>query len=145
MNTASAASNKDLLQQNNCILKIISDCIKYDKEFYIHGKGTQKRMFMPMTKACELLNMLCLSDSISEKTVLDVASSKYYKLGYRTANISISNLVYYLKYVYKFEVKEIDDPRGIYQDDDYGVCEEVVSKNDYLLFIDCVEKNLSVI
>lgn len=150
--------NKDLLQQNNCILKLVSDCIKNGKEFYIHGKGTQKRMFMSMTKACELLNMLCLSDNdiakhkvrnqdevLWSKFMLDVASSEYHKLGYRTSNISISNLIYYLKYVYKFDVKEIDDPRGIYQDDDYGVCEEVVSKNDYLLFIDCVEKNLNVV
>ncbi len=143
MNTASAVSDKDLLQQNNCILKIVSDCIKNGKEFYIHGKGTQKRMFMPMTKACELLNMLCLSDSI--RFMLDVADKEYHKLGYRTSNISISNLIYYLKYVYKFDVKEIDDPRGVYQDDDYGVNTEIVNKNDYLLFIDCVEKNLSVI
>lgn len=133
---------KELLQQNNCILRIVSDCIKYKKEFYIHGKGTQKRMFMPMTKACELLKKLCLSD----KFMLDVAENEYHKLGYRTSNISISNLIYYLNYVYKFDVKEIDDPRGIYQDDDYGVnLEEKTYKNDYQLFIDCVEKNLSVI
>ena len=135
---------KELLQQNNCILKIVSDCIKYKKEFYIHGKGTQKRMFMPMVKACELLKMFC--ETQSDKFVLDVAENEYHKLGYRTSNISISNLIYYLNYVYKFDVKEIDDPRGIYQDDDYGVnLEEKTYKNDYQLFIDCVEKNLSVI
>ena len=135
------SSKKELLQQNNCILKIVSDCIKYNKEFYIHGKGTQKRMFMPMSKACELLKILCEN---KEKTILDVADIEYRKLGYRTSNISISNLIYYLNYVYKFNVKEIDDPRGIYQDNDYFNDSEVVNKNDYKIFIDCVEKNLSV-
>lgn len=135
------SSKKELLQQNNCILKIVSDCIKYKKEFYIHGKGTQKRMFMSMTKACELLKILCEKE---DKTILDVADIEYRKLGYRTSNISISNLIYYLEYIYKFNVKEIDDPRGIYQDNDYFNASEVVNKNDYKIFIDCVEKNLSV-
>lgn len=153
MGAASALPKKELLQQNNCILKIVSNCIKYKKEFYIHGKGTQKRMFMPMVKACELLKMFCEDESDIVKTwsesegdILDVAEGGYHKLGYRTSNISISNLIYYLSYVYKFDVKEIDDPRGIYQDDDYGInLEEKTYKNDYQLFIDCVEKNLSVI
>lgn len=133
------SAKKELLQQNNCILRKITDCIKNKREFYIHGKGTQKRMFMTMSRACELLKIL--SGLKTNFYILDIADLSEH----RTANISIFNLTYYLSNIYKFNVKEIEDPRGIYQDNDYFNSSEFIKPNDYTLFVNCVEKNLSVI
>lgn len=98
---------KGLKQKNKCLLNNIVDVIKSKTGSVKLHKGNQKRMFMTVETACDVLF------DISE----DIDIVEMPKL--RTNDLLIRDIVYFLQYVYKFEVEEIDNPRGIYQDDTY--------------------------
>mgnify|MGYP003302854868 CR=1 FL=1 len=98
---------KGLKQKNKCLLNNIVDVIKSKTGSVKLHKGNQKRMFMTVETACDVLFDMSENIDIVEMPKL------------RTNDLLIRDIVYFLQYVYKFEVEEIDNPRGIYQDETY--------------------------
>ncbi len=103
-----------LNQTNPCLLKKIADVISSGQgKVQIHGSGNQRRMFMDMKIACEVL-LLFVDDSFEEK-ILDITEYPEF----RTQNLKIKDIVMNLQRKYGFPVEYVEDPRGIYQDDNY--------------------------
>ena len=103
-----------LNQTNPCLLKKIADVISSGQgKVQIHGSGNQRRMFMDMRIACEVL-LLFVDDSFEEK-ILDITEYPEF----RTQNLKIKDIVMNLQRKYGFPVEYVEDPRGIYQDDNY--------------------------
>lgn len=127
-----------LKQKNKCLLNKIVDIIKNKSEkVQIHGTGEQKRMFMTMLNACDIL----FNISDNNFKIIDVVkiSDK------RTTDLKIKDIVEYLKNIYNFEIEYVDDPRGIYQDKTYLNLEDDNSleiENDLKLISNVVNRLL---
>lgn len=106
-----------LRQKNECLLKKI---ICKPDIIYIHGSGTQRRMFMTMTDACEVLFNLFKFNSNSR--IIDITDYKFRK--YRTLNLQIKDIVIYLSKYYGFKYEYVEDPRGVFQDFSYSFEDE---------------------
>lgn len=108
------AHSESLNQRNPCLLKKIADVISSGEGIIqIHGSGNQRRMFMEMKIACEVLHLL-IFDAFDTK-ILDITEYPEF----RTQNLRIKDIVIYLSKKYGFPYEYIQDPRGIYQDDNY--------------------------
>lgn len=136
---------KGLRQKNKCLLNNIVDSISSKSSVKLHT-GTQKRMFMRMRAACDVLfeiddyvphNELLPDELIKIVDVVDIPSL-------RTNDLSIHDIVYFLNYVYKFEVNEIPNPRGVYQDESYLNSEEKWNPNSYKMILESIERLLKI-
>ena len=131
------AHSESLNQKNPCLLKKIADVIGMIKnneqnlrrrqdennsleqkvnnvpKIQIHGTGNQRRMFMEMKIACEVLHLFVF-DSF-DTSILDITEYPEF----RTQNLRIKDIVQYLSRKYGFAYEHVEDPRGIYQDDNY--------------------------
>ena len=107
---------KELKQQNKCLLNKITNIISNstNEKVQIHGTGEQKRMFMTLLNACNILFEICNSEDKYEN-IIDVVKLS----NIRTCNLKIKDIVLYIKSIYNFEIEYINDPRGIYQDKTY--------------------------
>lgn len=139
------ASRKGLRQKNKCLLNNIVDSISSKSSVKLHV-GTQKRMFMRMKAACDVLFEiddyvphygLLPDELIKIVDVVDIPSI-------RTNDLAIHDIVYFLSYVYRFEVDEIPNPRGVYQDESYLNSEEKWNHNNYRMIMDSVERILKI-
>ena len=105
---------ESLNQTNPCLLKKIADVISSGQgKVQIHGSGNQRRMFMDMRIACEVL--LLFIDDAFDSPILDITEYPEF----RTQNLKIKDIVMNLQRKYGFPVEYVEDPRGIYQDDNY--------------------------
>ena len=106
---------KGLKQKNECLLnKIVNVVENKSGKIQIHGTGEQKRMFVTMINACDIL--FEISEKFNERIkIIDVVNIS----DKRTNDLKIKDIVEYLKNIYNFEIEYIDDPRGIYQDKTY--------------------------
>lgn len=136
---------KGLRQKNKCLLNNIVDSISSKSSVKLHT-GTQKRMFMRMRAACDVLfeiddyvphNELLPDELIKIIDVVDIPSL-------RTNDLPIHDIVYFLNYVYKFEVDEIPNPRGVYQDESYLNSEEKWNPNSYKMILESIERLLKI-
>ena len=123
--------NIDVINENECLNKI-----------QIHGTGEQKRMFMTMNNACDILFEISFKN-VKDK-IIDVTkiSNK------RTTDLKIKDIVLYLKNIYNFEIEYINDPRGIYQDKSYLNVENNESnnseiKNDLKLISNVISRTIN--
>lgn len=114
------AHSESLNQKNPCLLKKIADVIGMIKQgennipkIQIHGTGNQRRMFMEMKIACQVLHLFVF-DSF-DTSILDITEYPEF----RTQNLRIKDIVQYLSRKYGFAYEHVEDPRGIYQDDNY--------------------------
>lgn len=114
------AHSESLNQKNPCLLKKIADVISMIKnnennvpKIQIHGTGNQRRMFMEMKVACEVLHLFVLD--AFDTSILDITEYPEF----RTQNLRIKDIVQYLSRKYGFAYEHVEDPRGIYQDDNY--------------------------
>ena len=125
-------AKKGLRQKQKCLLNNIVDAIINKQKVYIHGNGEQKRMFMGMRPACHLLRDI-VNGNYKEK-IIDVVKMP----NYRTKDLKIRDIVYYLQNVYKYEIEFIEDPRGVYQDKTYNEINKT-GITDWHFLLDCVE------
>jgi nucleoside-diphosphate-sugar epimerase len=105
-----------LVQKNPCLLKKIADVINKKNnvpKIQIHGSGNQRRMFMEMKIACEVLHLFIFNGF--DATILDITEYPEF----RTQNLRIKDIVLYLSRKYGFAYEHVQDPRGVYQDDNY--------------------------
>lgn len=114
------AHSESLNQKNPCLLKKIADVIGMIKngennvpKIQIHGTGNQRRMFMEMKVACEVLHLFVFD--AFDTSILDITEYPEF----RTQNLRIKDIVQYLSRKYGFAYEHVEDPRGIYQDDNY--------------------------
>lgn len=139
------ASVKGLKQKQRCLLNNIADSILSKSSVKLHV-GTQKRMFMSMKTACNLL--IEIDDYVQKKypeeddlikivDVVDIPSL-------RTNDLPIHDIVYFLHYVYKFKVDEIPNPRGVYQDESYLKVEEKWNANSYKMILNSIERLIKI-
>ena len=122
---------KGLKQKNKCLLNKIVDILKNsndkNEKVQIHGTGEQKRMFMTMLNACDVLFNNCNYLNENEnKNIIDIVNI----LDKRTTDLKIKDIVEYLKNIYNFEIEYINDPRGIYQDKTYLVVNDLNENNN---------------
>lgn len=105
-----------LVQKNPCLLKKIADVINKKNnvpKIQIHGSGNQRRMFMEMKIACEVLHLFIFNGF--DAKILDITEYPEF----RTQNLRIKDIVLYLSRKYGFAYEHVQDPRGVYQDDNY--------------------------
>ena len=96
-------------QKHDCLMKLIHSS---PNEVKIHGSGLQKRMFMKVDVACELLYDFIYSN----KHCLDITKPEYEINGFRTHNLRIKDIIKH----FIPNCQEIEDPREQYQDMDYS-------------------------
>ena len=118
---------KGLKQKNKCLLNKIVDIINVNnknEKVQIHGTGEQKRMFMTMLNACDVLfnDYKYLNENENIIDVVNIPDK-------RTSDLKIKSIVEYLKDIYNFEIEYINDPRGIYQDKTYLNSENKLNEN----------------
>lgn len=136
---------KELRQKQRCLLNNIVDSISSKKNVKLHV-GTQKRMFMRMRTACDVLFEIddYVPHSYPEEDdlikIIDVVDNP----SLRTNDLPIHDIVYFLSYVYKFEVDEIPNPRGVYQDESYLNSEEKWNSKSYILILNAVDRILKL-
>lgn len=95
-------------QKHDCLMKLIHE---RPNEVRIHGSGLQRRMFMKIEVACDLL--WGFVNSVFKKC-LDITRPEFEK--YRTNNLRIKDVIKH----FIPKCPEIEDPREQYQDMDYG-------------------------
>lgn len=118
-------------QKHECLMKLIHSSPEKVK---IHGSGEQKRMFMKVETACELL--YSFSNKVFSRC-LDITKPEFKK--YRTQNLKIIDVIKH--YIPDADYEKIDDeiidPRGEYQDMDYSLSTSEVfnrpSMNDWMI------------
>lgn len=139
------SSVKGLKQKQRCLLNNIVDSIKSNSSVKLHV-GTQKRMFMKMRTACDVLFEIDdyvphsypeEDDLIKIVDIVDIPSL-------RTNDLPIHDIVYFLSYVYKFKVDEIPNPRGVYQDESYLNSDEKWNSKSYILILNAVDRLLKL-
>jgi len=133
-------SVKELKQKNNCLLNKIINILKNtceNKKVQIYGTGEQKRMFMTMNNACDILFTIS-NENIETIKIIDIVDIP----DKRTMDLKIKDIVLYLKNIYKFEVEYINDPRGIYQDLTYLNNENSLENENDLKLISSVINRL---
>lgn len=139
------SSVKELRQKQRCLLNNIVDSISSKSNVKLHV-GTQKRMFMRMRTACDVLFEIddYVPHSYPEEDdlikIIDVVDNP----SLRTNDLPIHDIVYFLAYVYKFEVDEIPNPRGVYQDESYLNSEEKWNPNSYKMILNAVDRILKM-
>lgn len=136
---------KELRQKQRCLLNNIVDSISSKSNVKLHV-GTQKRMFMRMRTACDVLFEIddYVPHSYPEEDdlikIIDVVDNP----SLRTNDLPIHDIVYFLAYVYRFEVNEISNPRGVYQDESYLNSEEKWNPNSYKMILNAVDRILKL-
>lgn len=142
------AQRKELKQKQRCLLNNIIDSISSKKNVILHV-GTQKRMFMKMKTACDVL--FKIDDEENKSVSATSARNKSIKIvdivdnpSLRTNDLPIHDIVYFLSFVYKFKVDEISNPRGIYQDESYLNSDEKWNSNSYKMILNAVDRLLKL-
>lgn len=142
---------KELRQKQRCLLNNIVDSISSNsldssKSSVKLHVGTQKRMFMRMRTACDVLFEIddYVQHSYPEEDdlikIIDVADNS----SLRTNDLPIHDIVYFLAYVYRFKVDEISNPRGVYQDESYLNSDEKWNSNSYKMILNAVDRLLKL-
>lgn len=145
------ASVKGLKQRQRCLLNNIADSILSKSSVKLHV-GTQKRMFMSMRTACDLLIEIddYVPHSYPEEDDLTKIVDVVDIPSLRTSDLPIHDIVYFLHYVYRFKVDEVPNPRGVYQDESYlnvygnVKIDEKWNINSYKMILNAVEKILKI-
>lgn len=111
-------------QKHDCLMKLIHE---RPSEVRIHGSGLQRRMFMRVEVACELL----LDFISSQKYCLDITRPEFE--GSRTNNLRIKDVIKH----FIPKCPEIEDPREQYQDMDYGDSTTIseINLNDWSILV----------
>lgn len=128
---------RELKQKQRCLLNNIVDSISSKKNVILHV-GTQKRMFMKMRTACDVLFKIVDYSNNNSIKIVDIVDNP----SLRTNDLPIHDIVYFLSFVYKFKVDEISNPRGVYQDESYLNSDEKWNSKSYILILNAVDRIL---
>lgn len=141
------AQRKELKQKQRCLLNNIVDSISSKKNVILHV-GTQKRMFMKMRTACDVLFKIDDDNKSIDATSARNKSIKIVDIvdnpSLRTNDLPIHDIVYFLSFVYKFKVDEISNPRGVYQDESYLNSDDKWNPNSYKMILNAVDRLLKL-
>lgn len=94
------------LQEHDCLLKLLNSENK--NEVKIHGTGEQKRMFMSVEVACDVLYNFIFNNDFK---IMDITQFPQY----RTENLRIKDVIA----LFNIHAESIEDPRGKHQDINY--------------------------